>query len=269
LTVVWTTLATLFLLMPGFAFIAGVNVTDKNVREIVFRGTPAELAYVVAISLIVHTAFLALPIGPRTLIDHYVNWSATTSDKTAPPQWSLSILVFRALVYTMVAAFSGGGLGFVLGKVVAKWRWSIFIKHRWMTELLGADKGNIVYARALTMPKFETGEEQGDHAVFVEGYIRDCFFAADGTLLYLAFSSSQIRLVKLSDAALAAVSGTAGAPSEAPGKSTGRLLLEGRNVLMAQYERVLAANVSSPSDLEKLNQAADEDNGNGGGLFAP
>ena len=38
---------------------------------------------------------------------------------------------------------------------------------------------------------------------------------------------------------------------------------------MAQYERVLVANVSSAADLAKLNQAADEDNGNGGGPFAP
>jgi hypothetical protein len=53
--VVWTTIGTLRLLMPGFVFIAGVNLTDKNIREIVFRSTPAEIAYVVAIALIIHT----------------------------------------------------------------------------------------------------------------------------------------------------------------------------------------------------------------------
>jgi len=54
MNLVLATIATLFLMMPGFAFIAGVNITDKNVREIVFRSTPAELAYVVTISLFVH-----------------------------------------------------------------------------------------------------------------------------------------------------------------------------------------------------------------------
>lgn len=37
------TIAAFLLLLPGVSFIVGVNIADKNVREIVFRNTPAEL----------------------------------------------------------------------------------------------------------------------------------------------------------------------------------------------------------------------------------
>jgi hypothetical protein len=262
LTIVWTTLATLFLLMPGFAFIAGVNITDKNVREIVFRGTPAELAYVIAISLIVHTVFMALPDWPGLLIDQYSNQPAAGTAGSAAVQ-PLSRLIFLALIYVIVSACLGGLLGLGLGKAVAKRRWPIFIKHRWMIDLLGADKGNVVYARVLTTPKYVTEKDSGDHGIFVEGYISDCFFAADGTLLYLAFGSSQTKLLKVDDAAFAAVSGTAATPLGAVSKGNGRLLLEGRNILMVRYQPSPAAGVSSEADLAKLAKAAEEDDDGG------
>jgi hypothetical protein len=264
LTIVWTTLATLFLLMPGFAFIAGVNITDKNVREIVFRGTPAELAYVVAISLIVHTVFMALPGWPGVLIDQYANQPVSATNGPAVVR-SLSHLIFLALVYVILSACVGGLMGLALGKAVAKRRWPIFIKHRWMVDLLGADKGNVVYARVLTSPKYVVEKDSGDHGIFVEGYISDCFFAADGTLLYLAFGSSQTKLIKLDNAAFAAVSGSGTAPLGAASKGNGRLLLEGRNVMMVRYQPSPAAGVSSEADLAKLAQAAEEDSDDGGG----
>jgi hypothetical protein len=262
LTIVWTTLATLFLLMPGFAFIAGVNVTDKNVREVVFRGTPAELAYIIAISLIVHTAFMAIPGGPGLLIDRYAEWSARSTSGMPQPR-PLSTLVFLGLFYIIVSALTGGLMGLRLGKSVAKGHWPIFIKHRWMTELLGASQGNVIYAHVLTTPKYMIDKESGDHGIFVEGYISDCFFASDGTLLYLAFGSSVSRLVKLRDEAFAAVSGSSGALIDPAANDGGRLLLEGRNVMMVRYERVAAGGVSSESDLRKLGRATDEDESDG------
>lgn len=36
----------------GIGFIVGVNLADKNVREIVFRSAPAEIGFVISISMI-------------------------------------------------------------------------------------------------------------------------------------------------------------------------------------------------------------------------
>jgi hypothetical protein len=57
------TIGALLLLLPGVGFVTGVNLADKNVREIVFRNTPAEIGYVIVVSLVVHLAFAWLPFN--------------------------------------------------------------------------------------------------------------------------------------------------------------------------------------------------------------
>ncbi len=257
MTVVWTTLATLLFLMPGFAFLTGVFITDKNVSEIVFRTTLTELAYVGAISLTVHTLFFASPFDPGLLIDQFANWYVP--GKTAEGSIKLSSLVSRTLFYSMASAFVGGLAGFGLGKAVAGRLWLIFLKHRWMVEVLGSPGGSAVYARVLTISKYATGKDPGDFAILIEGYMRDVFFASDGTVIYLTFISYQTNLVKLEEPAF----GAAWKPvSISPGpsaKAGGALVLERPNILMVQYEPLASVGVSSTSDLQKLSDAISDD----------
>jgi len=82
------------------------------VREIVFLGTPAELSYVVAISLIVHSGFAWLPVAslnPGSILQSYLAWTPT-----APPPY-FSHIIAKALAYVIVTACAGGVLGFLLG----------------------------------------------------------------------------------------------------------------------------------------------------------
>lgn len=162
MTVVLATIATIFLLIPGFAFIAGVNITDKNLREIVFRGTPAEIAYVVAVSLVVHWAF-TLPhvasVDPSRLVESYMSWYQREPAPTLPPTHDLAAILSLTLRYFLVTAVIGGALGVVLGLVVARWHFRVFIKHRWMVEIIGAWRGNADYARVLTTPEYSMGDK--------------------------------------------------------------------------------------------------------------
>jgi hypothetical protein len=269
LTVVLATIATIFLLMPGFTFIAGVNITDKNIREIVFRGTPAELAYVVTVSLIVHWIFTLpyiAPIGPGQLLERGIAWYHAADGNAQSPPHELSLIVSAALRYFIVSALVGGGFGIALGLAVAKWHFRIFIKHRWMVEFIGARKGNAVYARVLMTPEYSAGKEAGDAAIFVEGTIRDCFFAADGTLLYLAFTDFKTKSVRLDAFSFntdTANTGTAGneeaSRTDLPATASvgdGRLILEGRHVAMVRYEPIPARGVSSQADLDRIKRAS-------------
>jgi hypothetical protein len=255
MTIVLATIAIIFLMMPGFAFVAGVNISDKNVREIVFRGTPAELAYVVTVSLIVHLAFSGVPmsfINSAKLIDRFGAVVGVPAAQTLPPGVHISDVVRAALVYFSASALAGGILGLALGLAVRKNKWKYFIKHRWMTMLIGlSNEKDTVYAYAVLSPSFAQGKgiaepgqltmasEPGNGATVIRGWVRDSYFDFNGTLLYLVFGSFQDMKVNLSDAHwLAALADDHQSMSNSPRPSEGRLVIEGRNVALVQYEPV-------------------------------
>lgn len=246
MTVVLATIAAIFLMMPGFAFIAGVNATDKNIREIVFRGTPAEIAYVVAVSLLVHLVFALIWTESFSLGGLFADFAGNADDTPSPQS------VLYALGYLSVSAMAGFALGLIFGVVVRWKRVKFFVKHRWMLGLARASDGNAVYVRALTMPSFSQGGGRSDGAVMIEGTIRDCYFAADGTLLYLVFNSFVEATVDLASPPF--LDRPPRAPASMPPVSPGtlpemidQLVLEGRHVAAVRYELVPTAGLKRGS----------------------
>jgi hypothetical protein len=294
MTVVLATIAVIFLMMPGFAFVAGVNISDKNVREIVFRGTPAEFAYVVAISLIVHLAFSTIPlqtkisianrqisldaVNPAKITDDFTSLvhaapaSADSSNNNAPiGNLHVFDIVQAALFYFVVSGLLGGFLGLLLGLAVRRWKLKYFIKHRWMTMLIGlSEEKNTVYAYAILTPAFSQGKESitqsgsekttkdaGDGATVIRGWVRDSYFDFNGTLLYLVFGSFQDAKVNLAESRW--LDSLADGNTPAAGstqRSEGRLVLEGRNVAFVQYEpvplRVSASEILAEMSAEEI-----------------
>jgi hypothetical protein len=254
MTIVLATIATIFLMMPGFAFVAGVNISDKTIREIVFRGTPAELAYIVAVSLVVHWVFAVLPssnLNPANLVNDYVVYAnLQASDKLGPNAPEID-LVFWSLTYFCISAGIGGLLGLNLGLSVRRWKWSFFVKHRWMLMLVGLSDLDTIYAYAVLTESFSQGKKgdnaPGDGTTVIEGWVRDSYFASDGSLLYLVFSDFQDSKVNLAQNHwLRSLSHGDRRVTE---KSHRRLVLEGRRVAFVQYyERVPAP---PPSDIQK------------------
>jgi hypothetical protein len=151
------TIAALLLLLPGVGFVVGVNFADKNVREIVFRNTPAEIGYVLVISLIVHLSFayLAMKIGSLSefntahLYASYLTFEragAAVSDRDALAFLVASLWYY--LVATVTGFVPGLGLGLMvrrrpkgpIGRFLGRFT-SSFVKHRWMLQLIQRDQG--------------------------------------------------------------------------------------------------------------------------------
>jgi hypothetical protein len=249
LTVVLATIATILVMMPGFAFIAGVNVTDKNIREIVFRGTPAEIAYVVAISLLVH--MLANLTGlwgynVSSILESFGEWQTNSMP--------LRNVITTTLTYTTVAALAGALFGFLVGTLVQRWRLPFLIKHRWMMDLLPGRDGAVIFARALTTPSYAVGRDAGDFAILIEGSVRDVYFASDGTLLHIVFTSFQERGIKLGMPMFDEPSAPGAVTTVAhldPGRSD-QLVLEGRHIAMVQYDRLPGGKITMDSALERI-----------------
>lgn len=201
------TVGLLFLLTPGFAFIAGVNLIDKNIREIVFRGTPAEIAYVVAISLVVHivSSWFALVLG------HFFEWKLEFNiDQSTIDIWGLSRFFTYILITALLCLSVGLRLGWLVRQqrvwTILEWRnfvWRIsfpklFVKHRWMLPLVNVAEKGSVRAYVILAREIESHVAEENRAILIKGWIRDVFFAADGSLLYIVLAQAKQSTIAFS-----------------------------------------------------------------------
>jgi len=229
------TIVALLLLLPGVGFIAGVNVADKNVREIIFRNTPAEIGYVILISVVVHLLLsVFVHFNVAQLYVSYENLQAVTG----PVSLEKALIALRiSLSYFLITSLIGSAVGYLMGREVSKGgRWRFFAKHRWMLDLTGMDKGDTLYARVVLNQKYAIDKETGDYFVVIEGFLRDTYFAADGTLLYLVFTSFTELRVPISTPPYIGTLIQAGQRNDSG--QIDQLVVEGRQIGMARYRRL-------------------------------
>jgi len=210
------TIAALLLLLPGIGFIVGVNIADKNVREVVFRNTPAELGYVIFVSLVVHLVIAVMaalaasglsaisslnpPEFISALIGRIDSFNAAfiyienlDASKLASGK-ARDILIF-SLTYFLIATAVGFLPGWVLGRWIREQRWywtSFFVKHRWMIALIKTGNAGSITARAVLKDKHGIDAQGKERPIIVEGVLSDSYFASDGKLLYLVFKAFSI-----------------------------------------------------------------------------
>jgi hypothetical protein len=251
------TIAAFLLLLPGVGFIVGVNIADKNVREIVFRNTPAEIGYVIFISLVVHlvlavaTALLALfattilPQNPYRPLDFIVGcvqrFNAAYVYLKANGVSNLDIDHARnatifSLTYFLIASVVGFAPGVLLGRWIREqtWGWTaFFVKHRWMLALVQGGKARSVTARVVLKEKLTLDRNGKERPVVVQGVLRDSYFGSDGKLLYLVFNTFSVQS---SDALNAPALRGLGAP-KVEVSTDDQLLVEGDKIAIARYSQ--------------------------------
>jgi hypothetical protein len=253
-----TTLTVLLLLLPGVGFIVGVNFSDKNIREIVFRNTPAEIGYVISVSLIIHLVFAFLfsdfnAAAVATKLGSLIH----DHDDVDPALIARGRDFLKvALAYCLVTALAGLAPGWLLGQFVRLGRLTFFVKHKWMLDLIGRRKRHVFYGRVLLSPIFATGDSKGQSAITIEGILSDTYFAADGTLLYLVFRNFTETPVSLATAPY-----LAGKNAHWPNASEDnrQLVVEGKWITMAQYERLPVQGATRQDAEPKMEQALKED----------
>ncbi|HEX4408264.1 MAG TPA: hypothetical protein VH206_05780 [Xanthobacteraceae bacterium] len=267
MSVTLVTIAALLLLLPGVGFIVGVNLADKNVREVVFRNTPAEIGYVVVISLAVHlffVLFFASFNAAEVFHDYYAltfNYPATANKPPEPPTLEAVRTAFKwALVYFFVAAIVGFIPGYALGWGVRRYRLTFFAKHRWMLDLLGTRRGDVVYARVLLAPNFVPDGADGAHAIALEGILFDSYFSAEGKLLYLVFRKCVEEKIPLRSPPY--VSKFENVLKLDLTETQDRFIVEGQSIAMAHYLRVPGKKIREDESIEKILQQVREDERN-------
>lgn len=265
------TLLTLMLLLPGIGFITGVNLRDKNVREVVFRSAPAEIGYVIAISMIVHlvfaaTAWLSVEFNVGGMLAQYADLAR---EHIHPQPDTAGKLLFFALLYGLVTALVGFASGWTVGKAVRPGgKLEFLAKHKWMLQLIGGSESSYLYAQVLLTPylpveasasrKHGTSETSRTRkiqtAIKVEGIVSDPFFDSSGKLLYLVFREFQESIQPLDKSPVLDTDVVRPKP-KTNGAASDQLVVEGDQVAYARYQRLPIDVLDDPDNMSRLEEA--------------
>jgi hypothetical protein len=260
------TISTLLLLLPGVGFVVGVNLADKNVREVVFRNTPAEIGYVIVISLAVHLFYTVAPYIADTILPPprpdlsnfnaaaiYVDYLKHFNKDAIPSPEDATHGLSVSLFYFLIAAVTGFLPGFSLGRLVRQRRgpWtSFFVKHRFMLDLIEVDPSVYVFARAVIKDRIDIQVDKIERPVILEGTVRDSYFGADGKLLYLVFKNFKVNAVDGSTSP--ALDGLVMSLPTGKAPISDQLVIDGENIALVRYTRHAFGNIDDiPSEPEE------------------
>jgi hypothetical protein len=182
MSVVWTTVAIIALLLPGVFFFVGLATYERLSREIIRSGVVSEVALATMVAVVLHaiclsilsastgfrlSAFL-LPLAEYDTLSH-----AEMLKRLA----RCLVPVVSYLVLTAVVGFAFGAL--VAVGIVNGWL-RFLAKHKWIYDVIDRGrKGGIVTAFVMT-----TTIENGKVLMY-RGRLHEVFLIADGKISYV------------------------------------------------------------------------------------
>jgi len=235
----WSTVAFLVLLLPGFCFLAARYFPEGFTRETATKNPLAQLAGIVLVSLLVHGLFY-LALGdcsrtPHCIRLHYVFTVLQLSGADAASLREVALNIeqnrFRIFGYTMLASLGGAILGVVWGTGVVK-NWKGFrraTQHQWVYRIR-RQANQITFAYVLT------DIQQDNRRLLYRGLLSDFALKDDGNFSYVVLEQpvryylvlTELKPVTSTD--LPAIGATNPLAGVSGPKSNSFLLIEGGNI---------------------------------------
>lgn len=264
MSIAWGSLVLLFVLLPGVLFFVGLYMPEKFTRDAVERSALGQLAAVLFVSLCVHGTFYWISPWicgswiPCMDLEGFV--AALLVDR-APAQTAhnvvLGIADFRGwiLLYLLLTAASGTGLGYLVGFLVVRGRLRFLTQHRWVYKLSVGDQ--------LTTAWIMTHIRQDDRVVVYRGFLSALHLKRDGTFSYVVLTHVSKLYLVLEGAAPITTPMTSwrmvgdslrsveGSPEIAPPRRLREslLVIEGEdiaNIVFDRYEVAFSTDMSEP-----------------------
>jgi hypothetical protein len=195
MSVAWTTVAVIVLLLPGILFFNGVATYDRLSREIIRSNVIGEVALAIVVALIIHTISISAlsTIGFR--LTGYLRPVADYA--TMPPSELLAKLgerLFATVCYLLGTAL----LGFIAGALVAigivSGPFRRFAMHKWVYDVIDySRKGRIVTAYIMTTMS------EADKIIMYKGRVHEFFLSPDGKLSYVVLKNCAKYFMKIEE----------------------------------------------------------------------
>ena len=228
MSVAWTTLVVIALLMPGVFFFIGYALRERYTREIVKSSAIGEVGWAVFVAIIIHLlawAFLAT-FGFNLAFN-----VKQVADFGAMPHWLLVDHIVDRLAplgfYIIATALAGLLLGCALASAIARGWLPFLATHKWINEVMRAMSSGVVTAYVMTTTK------ENKRVLMYKGLLAEFYLSPEGKFIYVVLKTCSRFYMKFEEEAP-----TTGeqfqlfGPPEAdrPERSWDYLLIDGSNI---------------------------------------
>jgi hypothetical protein len=200
MSIAWTTIAVLVLLLPGFVFIARLYSVERTARE----SSASPLAFLAGA---IPAAFV-IQVGLYLILHSRIDLRAVLAVLQLQGAEAISLGELAAILrasrggivgYVLLSGFAGYVAGWAASAFVRSGRLPFFIRHGLVRDLLVADVpawkilyresiGRIIHAARdvpATRAYVVTKVQHEGRVVMYEGLLRQFYFTSDGRIAYL------------------------------------------------------------------------------------
>jgi hypothetical protein len=198
----WSTVALLVLLLPGFLFFVGLYLPERISRDVIPGGTLTQLGGIVLVAFFVHALLYTgltsvcdiLPWLPCISFDIALSiFSPDLKEAASPLTLAQNISMHRWWILAYFLGTSGFGLaiGFFTGILIVTGPFRFLAKHSWIYDLVDTDDSSFTLAYVLTNIRTD------NRILMYRGYLQEYCFTPEGKISYLVLMGCSRYYMKL------------------------------------------------------------------------
>jgi len=247
----WSTVALLVLLLPGFLFFVGLYLPERISRDVVPGGTLTQLGGIVLVAFFINalvfsvhtTACDVFSCLPCIRFDYALGaFNANLKDAVPSEALARNITENRwwILGYFLGTSTLGLYVGLKTGKLIIKGPLRFLAKHSWIYDLIDPDDNTFTFAYVLTNLRTD------DRILIYRGYLKEYCFTPEGTISYLVLRGCSRYYLRLGsekpttsppDDWVVLGQSSDGQSSEAPEKQWSVMVIEGEDIANVVFDR--------------------------------
>ncbi len=184
MSVAWTTILIIALLLPGVFFFIGFATRERYAREIVKSSAIGDVGWAVLISIIIHLlawsvlAFFGFNLSGR--VNEFADYDRIPHSKLI--DYAVGVLWPLGL-YIIATAFTGLALGGAISSLVHRGYLPFLVTHKWINEVKRSMKKGLVTAYVMTTTA------ENNKVLMYKGILAEFYQDRDGKFVYVVLKS--------------------------------------------------------------------------------
>ncbi|HEX8664481.1 MAG TPA: hypothetical protein VF744_10675 [Beijerinckiaceae bacterium] len=236
MSLAWTTVLVIALLLPGVFVLVGFAASERHSREVVRTSAVGDVALALLLSIILHLlAGVLLALLP---IDYPRFFRPFAYYNHFPPEMLSKIIrtrLWKVLIYIIATAGFGLWAGWTLGRQLVRGRFRFLATHRWIYDMIRFSEGVQGTLRVFIV----TSTVENNKALMYKGYYEELFLRGDGRIAYIVLYNCTKFFMDLTKETPVTgtelpLSGDGGAPMADPWN---RLLVDGDNIANIYFDK--------------------------------